>query len=113
MATFPDSGHTNRHVEDPAVGDESVVERSRSCVCQRTVGENSLPSYGPVSSVNRLVRTRMLGWCGEEERKTLPYPIISRFRQIKRGFYVVWNWIEDSSSWEALDEIRKNSTPTT
>jgi hypothetical protein len=28
------------------------------------VGEHSLPDYGPVGSVNRLVRTRMLGGVG-------------------------------------------------
>ena len=32
------------------------TQGSRSGICQRTVGENTLPAYGPVSSVNRLVR---------------------------------------------------------
>ncbi len=33
-------------------------------ICQRTVGEHSLPGYGPVDSVNRPVRTRLLGGVG-------------------------------------------------
>jgi hypothetical protein len=30
-------------------------------ICQRAVGEHSLPGYGPVDSVKRPVRTRMRG----------------------------------------------------
>ena len=44
--------------------DEQVAERSRSRICQRTVGEDSLPGYGPVTSSNRPVRTRMPGGVG-------------------------------------------------
>ena len=41
-----------------------MSEGSRVIVCQRTVGEDSFPGYGPVTSANRLVRTRMLGGVG-------------------------------------------------
>jgi hypothetical protein len=36
------------------------TQGTRLSICQRTVGEHSLSGYGPVVSVNRLVRTRML-----------------------------------------------------
>ena len=39
------------------------------------MGENSLSSHGPVSSVNRLVRTRMLGGVGRGRERLPPYPI--------------------------------------
>ena len=37
---------------------------TRVDICQRTVGENSLPGYGPVILMNRPVRTRMRGGVG-------------------------------------------------
>ena len=40
-------------------------------VCQRSVGEDSLPRYGAVAHGNCLVRTRMLGGVG---RENLPFP---------------------------------------
>ena len=51
------AGHTDRH-------GQSMAQGSGSSVCQRAVGDHSLPDYGPVGSVNRLVRTRMLGGVG-------------------------------------------------
>ena len=39
-------------------------KRSRFDLSQRIVGEHSLPGYGPVSLVNRPVRTRMPGGVG-------------------------------------------------
>jgi hypothetical protein len=36
-------------------GEQSAV----TAFCQRTVGEHSLSGYGPINSVNSLVRTRM------------------------------------------------------
>jgi len=33
------------------------------------MGEHSLPGYGPVGSLNRLVRTRMLGGVGRAGEK--------------------------------------------
>ena len=53
----------------PARYDQSVAERSRSHICQRTVGEDSLPGYGPVTSANRPVRTRMPGGVGRGREK--------------------------------------------
>jgi hypothetical protein len=53
--TYP--GNPNRH-------DQSVAQGSRFIICQRTVGKHSLPGYGPVDSVNRPVRTRLLGGVG-------------------------------------------------
>jgi hypothetical protein len=41
-----------------------MADGTRSCIYQRTVGENPVPGYGPVDSANRLVRTRMLGGVG-------------------------------------------------
>jgi hypothetical protein len=41
-----------------------MAERPRADICQRTMGETSLSGYGPVGSVNRLVRTRLLGGVG-------------------------------------------------
>jgi len=35
-------------VSDPNRYDESMADESRFAVCQGTVGENSLPGYGPV-----------------------------------------------------------------
>jgi len=40
------------------------TEGSGAYIYQRAVGEHSLLGYGPVGSVNRLVRTRMLGGVG-------------------------------------------------
>jgi len=44
--------------------DQPMAQGSRSRLCQRTVGENSLPGHGPVTSTNRPVRTRMPGGVG-------------------------------------------------
>jgi len=53
----PQAGRSARY-------DQQVAERSRSHICQRTVGEDPLPGYGPVTSANRPVRTRMPGGVG-------------------------------------------------
>jgi len=53
----------------PARHDQPVVEGSRTRICQRTVGEASLPGYGPVTSSNRPVRTRMPGGEGRGGEK--------------------------------------------
>ena len=53
----PDVGNANGH-------DQQMAQGSRVAVCQRPVGEHSLPGYGPVISVNRPVRTRMPGGVG-------------------------------------------------
>jgi hypothetical protein len=42
----------------------SICSALITCVCQRTMGEHSLSGYGPIDSVNRPVRTRMLGGVG-------------------------------------------------
>ena len=39
---YPDVSYANRY-------DQSMVERSRSAVCQRTMGKHSLPDYGPAT----------------------------------------------------------------
>ena len=44
--------------------DQPMSEGSRVTICQRTVGEASLPGYGPVILSNRPVRTRMPGGVG-------------------------------------------------
>src|SRR6266498_118499 len=49
--------------------DQQVSEGSRSYICQRTVGEDPLPGYGPVTSANRPVRTRMPGGVGARGEK--------------------------------------------
>ena len=41
-----------------------MAGRARLNICQRTVGENTLPGYGPVIFVKRPVRTRMQGVVG-------------------------------------------------
>ena len=57
MALIPDFGNANGH-------DQHMAQGSRASICQRTVGEPSLPGYSPVISVNRPVRTRMPGGVG-------------------------------------------------
>lgn len=57
MATRTYPVHPYRH-------DQSVAQGSRFIICQRAVGEHSLPGYGPVDSVKRPVRTRMRGVVG-------------------------------------------------
>jgi cytochrome c5 len=57
VATIPDVGNANGH-------DQRLGQGSRASICQRAVGSHSLPGYGPVISVNRLVRTRMPGGVG-------------------------------------------------
>ena len=57
MALIPDVGNANGH-------DQQMAQGSRASICQRAVGEHSLPGYGPVISVNRPVRTRMPGGVG-------------------------------------------------
>ena len=54
-----------------------MAQGSRLSICQRTVGEHSLPGYGPVVSVNRLVLTRMLGGVGAGGEK----PPATRFAE--------------------------------
>ena len=55
---------TRTYTGNPDRYDQSMAQGSRFSICQRTVGEHPLPGYGPVVSVNRLVRTRMLGGVG-------------------------------------------------
>ena len=43
---------------------QSLAQGSGAFICQRTVGEYSLSSYGSINSVKRPVRTRMLGVVG-------------------------------------------------
>ena len=38
-----------------------MASATRASICQRAVGENPLPGYGPANSVDRPVRTRMRG----------------------------------------------------
>ena len=57
LERFQDLSDTNGH-------DQPMVEGPRTDICQRTMGETSLPGYGPVGSVNRLVRTRLPGGVG-------------------------------------------------
>jgi len=62
MAAVADIGHADRD-------DQQVACETGSIICQRSMGENSLPGYGPVGSLNRLVRTRMLGGVGRAGEK--------------------------------------------
>ena len=55
---------TRTYPGNPYRHDQSVAQGSRSIICQRAVGEYSLPGYGPVDSVNRPLRTRMRGGVG-------------------------------------------------
>ena len=57
MASFQNYGCTIRHDQQMALG-------ARVNICQRTVGENTLPGYGPVILVKRPVRIRMQGVVG-------------------------------------------------
>ncbi len=41
---------------NPKRHDQSMAQGSRAFICQRTMGENSLPDYGSVVSVNRPVQ---------------------------------------------------------
>jgi hypothetical protein len=50
MAAVANIGHAERD-------EQQVACETGSIVCQRSMGENSLPGYGPVGSLNRLVRT--------------------------------------------------------
>jgi len=71
------TGMTNQWLKDPC-----LQQAGRASVCQRAVGEHSLPDYGPVNSVNRPVRLPAAGrdphagWCGGWGTKTPGYPII-------------------------------------
>ena len=81
METRTYTGNPDRY--DP---DKVGTQGTRPSICQRTVGEHSLSGYGPIGSVNRPVRTLMLGlsrhslgdggWCGEGELKSPLYPIM-------------------------------------
>jgi len=57
MEMCPNNGNTNGN-------DEPVAKGTRVAVCQGTMGEHSLPGYGPVGFVKRPVRTRMPGVVG-------------------------------------------------
>jgi len=57
VATIPDAGNTNGH-------DQRLAQGSRASICQRAVNSHSLPGYGPVTSVDRPVQTRMPGGVG-------------------------------------------------
>jgi hypothetical protein len=41
-----------------------MAVRTRVDICQRSVGENSLPGHGPVNLMNRPMRTRLWGGVG-------------------------------------------------
>ena len=57
LAHCQDARNTDRY-------DQPMGQGSRAFICQRAVGEYSLPDYGPVISVNRPVWTRMRGGVG-------------------------------------------------
>src|SRR6185369_13059762 len=59
--------------------DQQMSEGSRFIVCQRTVGEASLPGYGPVILSNRPVRTRMPGGVGAGGEKPPATRLAVRF----------------------------------
>jgi len=61
-------GHVPQ-IGSPARFDQQMAEGSRSHICQRTVGETSLPGYGSVTLLNRPVRTRMPGGVGRGGEK--------------------------------------------
>jgi hypothetical protein len=59
------SMETRSYTGNPDRYDKPMAQGSRFGICQRTVGEHSLfPPPGGIGSVNRLVRTRMLGGVG-------------------------------------------------
>lgn len=87
-------GHVPR-AGRPARYDQPVAEGSRSCICQRTVGEDPLPGHGPVTSSNRPVRTRMPGGVGAGGVKPpatrlglTPPPCLGSGRPIKHRPYI-------------------------
>jgi len=47
LATLTHAGYPDRY-------DQSMAQGSRFAVCSKSVGEDSLPGYGPVISGNRL-----------------------------------------------------------
>ena len=59
---------TRTYFGNPDRHDQSVAQGARFSICQRAVGEHSLPGYGPVVSVKRPVRTRMRGVVGLGEK---------------------------------------------
>ena len=65
------------HNGDPDRHDQSVDQGSRAFVCQRAVGGHSLPNHNPATSVNRPVRTRMLGGGGAYGADPPGYPIMA------------------------------------
>ena len=52
-------------------------------IYQGTVDQDSLPGYGPVIFVNRLMRTRMLGGVGSAGEK----PAFTRCGVVNRTFF--------------------------
>jgi hypothetical protein len=56
-----------------------MASATRASICQRAVGENPLPGYGPVDSVNRPVRTRMRGGVGAGGEKPPATRLTDRF----------------------------------
>ena len=57
METCPYTGNPDRY-------DQSMAQGTRFSICQRTMSEHSLSGSGSIYSVNRLVRTRILGGMG-------------------------------------------------
>ena len=83
--------------------DQPVAEGSGPGICQRTLGENPLPGYGPVSFVNRLVRAYrecLWGrpacyevWGGEERNSPLSDWQIFFLPQRQLPVYDTGKWI--------------------
>ena len=76
MAVVADIGNADRN-------DQQVACETGSIICQRSMGEYSLPDYGPVISLNRPVRTRMPGGVGRAGEK----PALTRFGDFCRLFF--------------------------
>jgi len=79
MVTRAYFGHPYRH-------DQSVAQGSRVIICQRAVGEHSLPGYGPVDSVKRPVRTRIRGvvGAGGEKPPATRLSLLFKFHEFKK-----------------------------
>jgi hypothetical protein len=102
VATIPDAGHANGH-------DQRLAQGSRASICQRTVGSHSLPGYGPVTSVNRPVRTRMPGGVGAGGEKPPATRLVPRGSAREAGYYHSQLNGTGVTYWSANKELKSGS----
>ena len=76
----PNGGVVYGRAVEKQFSNEQLLERilSTKNICQRTVGENTLPDYAPVTLMKRPVRTRTQGVVGRAGEK----PALTRLDNI-------------------------------